>query len=90
MKRSICIWLGVAVVLFLTMFPPWVNTRVYEGRKAESWRLGHSREDISPQVGPREIFYADVDYRRMLTEIGAGESFVLALYLTWGKRRKDQ
>jgi hypothetical protein len=27
----------------------------------------------------------DVDYRRMLTEIAAGESFVLALYLTWGR-----
>jgi hypothetical protein len=29
-----------------------------------------------------------VDYRRMLTEIGAGEAFVLALYLTWGRTQK--
>jgi hypothetical protein len=90
LKRSICIWLGVAVISVLTMFPPWAKTRVYEGRKAEYWRLAHSREDISPQVGPPEIFYADIDYRRMLTEIGVGESFVLALYLTWGRTRKTQ
>jgi hypothetical protein len=83
-KRSICIWLGFAVIFVLTMFPPWIGTRYYEGGARREWRLWHARQDIDP-VKENGAFSVDVDYRRMLTEIGVGESFVLALYLTWGR-----
>jgi len=84
-RCGICVWLGFLVILVLAMFPPWVeNTPQTENNYAYSVRLGHAPL-FRPPPG---IFYAEVDYRRMLTEIGAGESFVLALYLTWG-RRKD-
>lgn len=83
MKRSICIWLSFAVIFVLTMFPPWVKTATYPGGLTRRWRLGHAREDLPPAAVLPDL--VDVDYRRMLTEIGAGESFVLALYLTWGR-----
>jgi hypothetical protein len=86
MKRSICIWLGFAVVFILTMFPPWEKTRVYEGGITRHWRLWHSREDREPIIDEPYVFSLDADYRRMLAEIGAGESFVLALSQVAGKR----
>jgi hypothetical protein len=64
------------------MFPPWIESRFYPGGARQQWRLGHFREDRPPAALEPEI--VEVDYRRMLTEIGVGEAFVLALYLTWG------
>jgi len=83
MKRSICIWLAFAVVFVLTMFPPWVKTTAYPGGLTRHWRLWHAREDQPPVALLPDL--VDVDYRRMLTEIATGETFVLALYLTWGR-----
>jgi hypothetical protein len=37
-------------------------------------------------MGWRSWSTVEVDYPRMLTEIAVGECFVLALYLTWGKK----
>jgi len=86
-RRGICIWLAFAVILVLTMFPPWMETYYYEGGARRQQRLWHARQDIPP-ISTYGTDSVDVDYRRMLTEMGAGESFVLALYLTWGRTRK--
>lgn len=48
MKRSICIWLGFAVVLGLTMFPPWIE---HQGeRQVVNTRLWHARIESQTSV----------------------------------------
>jgi hypothetical protein len=86
-RRGICVWLGFSVVLALTTFPPWIGYSAY--RPATRVRLWHAHRDPAPlQIDYYyDINFADVDYRRMVTEIVAGEFFVLALYLTWGRVR---
>ena len=69
--------------------PAVVGSRFYEGGAQRHWRLSHARQDIAP-TGTNGADSVDVDYRRMLTEIGVGESFVLALYLTWGKAKGNR
>jgi len=89
MKRSICIWLGFAVVFVLTMFPPYVFIHMDEGTIFAGWpSLGHPRIDQFPIRVSLDLV-AVVDYRRMLLEMGVGEAFVMALYLTWGRTRKE-
>ena len=87
-RRGVCIWVGFAVVFVLTMFPPWVETMVYADFPSRHWRLWHAPEWGPPMRATTGVSL-DVDYRRMLTEIGAGECFVLALYLTWGRTQKE-
>jgi len=85
-KRSVCIWLGFAVLFALTMFPPWARTvgRMGENYPAHTVRLWHAPIRRAPTVGFWQ-WSVYVDYRRMLTELAVGESFVVALYLTWGR-----
>jgi hypothetical protein len=86
-RRGVCVWVGFAVLFGLTMFPPWIK---YEGaRQVIRTRLWHARADRDPTIYDDGIVSGDVDYRRMLTEIATGEGFVLALYLTWGKRKQS-
>jgi hypothetical protein len=88
-KRSICIWLGFAVVFILTIFPPWVQIGSVPIIAKRS-RLGTYpifRPPNEPTINGVlvSVGYVEVDYRWMLTEIAAGEAFVMALYLTWGR-----
>ena len=46
----------------------------------------HPRIDQFPIWFSSDIA-AVVDYKKLFTEIALGESFVLALYFTWGKAR---
>jgi hypothetical protein len=86
-RRSICIWLAFAVVFTLGMFPPWVQTNTSPGVwPHQRWKLSHAPFSPGP-VPPDRWSFVEVDYPRMLTEIAVGESFVLALYLTWGKAK---
>ena len=90
MKRSICIWLGFAVVCGLTLFPPWVHVApLPEGDPTKRWKVGHAPLFREPSSTDR-WGYSMVDYPRMGTEIIVGECFVMALYLTWGRTRKGQ
>ena len=86
MKAAICVWLGFACLFVLTMFPAWTTTlgRMGENYPARTAMLWHAPLWQPPVTGSR-LSSISVDYRRMLTEIGVGESFVLALYLTWGR-----
>jgi len=85
MKRSICIWLAFALMCVLALCPPWVQTnRPYGAWPAQRWKLGHALFSPSP-TPPHRWSFVEVDYPRMLAEIAVGESFVLALYLTWGR-----
>lgn len=84
MKRSMCIWLAFAVVLGLTVFPPWVETIKIGERKGERIRVGHYRYAHAPYEFNKWVSN-EIDYPRMLSEIAVGECFVLALYLTWGR-----
>jgi hypothetical protein len=68
------------------MFPPWIE---HEGeRQVVNKRLWHARADREPNIGYLGIVSVDVDYRRMWTEIAVGEAFVLALFLSWGRRKQ--
>jgi hypothetical protein len=90
-RRGICAWSGFAVLFVLTMRPPWVQTNIPYGRlPAQRWKLAHATflQPPHPAYDPSIVeSFVEVDYPRMLTEIAAGESFVLALYLTWGKQK---
>jgi hypothetical protein len=86
-KRGISIWLAFAVVLVLTFFPPWVETIKFGERRGERISIGHYRYAHAPYESNRWVS-TEIDYPRMLTEIAVGECFVLALYLTWARRKK--
>jgi hypothetical protein len=80
-----CVWLAFIVVFGLALFPPWVQTNTsYSAWPTQRWKLGHAPFSPSPAPPDRRSFI-EVDYPRMLTEIGVAECFVLALYLTWGR-----
>ena len=86
-RRGTCIWLAFAVVLILSLFPPWAQINTYGGRyPAQRVELWHARIDRAPIETTRRRSSV-VDYARMLTEIAAGECFVLALYLTWARTK---
>jgi len=86
-RSGTCVWLGFLVVLLLTMFPPWVQSKTYGGRlPTEHVKLWHAPIFRAPVAATR-LESSDVDYARMLTEIVVGECFVLALYLTWARTR---
>jgi hypothetical protein len=85
-----CIWLGFAVIFVLTVFPPYVFIRMDEGTIFAGWEsIGHPRIDQFPIRVSLDLA-AVVDYRRMLLEMGVGEAFVLALYLTWGRTQDEK
>jgi hypothetical protein len=89
-RRGTCIWLGFAVVLVLTLFPPWAQINTYGGRyPTQRVKLWHARIDRAP-VETTRWQTPEVDYDRMLTEIAVGECFVLALYLTWARSIRKQ
>jgi hypothetical protein len=89
-KRSICVWLAFAVVGVLALCPPWVQTNTsYGAWPAQRWKLGHAPFSPSP-TPPDRWSFVEVDYPRMLAEIGVGECFVLALYLTWGRTQDER
>ena len=89
MRRSVCIWLGFIVLLALTTFPPWTKYQLFDGApQAVRTRVWHARADKEPQIERFGVAFVDVDYRRMWTEIAGGECFVLALFLTWGRKEK--
>lgn len=86
-RRGACIWLGLLVVLLLTLFPPWVQIKTYGGRfPAQRVKLWHAPIFRAP-VDATRWESSDVDYARMLMEIAVGECFVLALYLTWARTK---
>jgi hypothetical protein len=83
-RQGMCVWLAFIVVFGLALFPPWVQTNTsYSAWPTQRWKLGHAPFSPSPAPPDRRSFI-EVDYPRMLTEIGVAECFVLALYLTWG------
>jgi hypothetical protein len=96
-KRSICIWLGFAVLFALTMFPPWEilgrDGKLYpstfpDGESVKDQMSRHFRIDRLPLWAFQDAIVVCVDYRKLLAELAVGECFVLALYLTWGRTRK--
>lgn len=87
-RSGTCVWLAFLIVLLLTMLPPWVQTKTYGGRfPAEHVKLWHAPIFRAPVVATRWES-SNVDYARMLTEIAAGECFVLALYRTWARPKR--
>jgi hypothetical protein len=86
-RNGTCVWLGFLVVLLLTMFPPWMQTKTFGGRfPTEHIKLWHAPIFRAPVAATRWES-SDVDYARMLTEIAVGECFVLALYRTWARTK---
>jgi hypothetical protein len=86
-RRGACVWLGFAVLLAMTLFPPWVKINTFGGRiPTQRSNLWHAPIFRPPIVATR-FESSEVDYARMLIEITTGESFVLALYLTWPRRK---
>jgi hypothetical protein len=83
-RREICIWLAFSIIFALVILPPWTEVvSVGDGVPAlhrKLWNAPLWRTSIQAD------YDAKVDYPRMLTEIGLCECFVLALYLTWGRR----
>jgi len=87
-RRGTCIWLGFAMALALSFFPPWIETTTSPGRfPAQRWKLWHAPLWHEP-APPNRWATIEVDYCRMLTEISVGECFVIALFLTWGRTRE--
>ncbi|HUV68625.1 MAG TPA: hypothetical protein VMW15_03115 [Terracidiphilus sp.] len=97
MKRTICIWLAFAVLLVLAMFPPWVVIRAQGSELFPSQNvvsaglmpIRHPRIDQFPMWITQNLV-AVVDYKKLLGEIVMWESFVLALYLTWGRKQDEK
>ena len=86
-KRGTCIWLAFAVWSALTFFPPWMETiKRGESAPAQHVKLWHAVYSHTPAKLNTWVSYG-VDYPRMLSEIAVGECFVLALYLTWARRK---
>jgi len=74
------------------MFPPWQIIRTRDGSIfyfPENLNLGHPRIDQLP-LEVNSNYAAVVNYKKLLTEIALGESFVLALYLTWGRKQDEK
>lgn len=79
------------MLFVLTMFPPWVVIHregdLFPSENVVSAGLmptTHPRMDQLPLWVTQNLEVV-ADYKKLLTEIGIGECFVLALYLTWGK-----
>ncbi len=87
-KRGICIWLAFAIVLILAFFPPWVGIVKIGERTGQRINLGHALYSHDPHEWNRWE-PQEVNYPRMLTEIAVGECFVLALSLTWARRKGE-
>jgi hypothetical protein len=86
-RRGTCVWLAFLVVLLLTLFPPWVRITSFPGRFPAQYRkLWHAPVYSEPYPTTRWDSI-QLDYARMLTEIAVGESFVLALFLTWARTK---
>jgi hypothetical protein len=87
-RRGICVWLGFLILAAVALFPPWQDT--YVGTDSvRSFTDPHGHAFLfQPPHRPNLDWGVSVDYRQMLTEIGVGEAFVLALYLTWGRSPK--
>ena len=84
-RRGTCIWLGFAVILLLSLFPPWVEIETYGGLyPSHRLKLWHAPLFRAPIEATRSRS-SEVDYARMLTEIAVGESFIFALYFTWAR-----
>jgi uncharacterized membrane protein len=60
-----------------------------DGENVKDQMSRHFRIDQLPLWVFQDALVVVVDYRKLLTEIALGESFVLALYLTWGKARRQ-
>jgi hypothetical protein len=79
------------------MFPPWVvihreGSQPFPSENVVSAGLmptRHPRMDQLP-LWVTQNLVAVVDYKKLLAEIGVGECFVLALYLTWGRTQKSE
>lgn len=85
-RRGTCVWLAFLIVLLLTTFPPWVQVITFPGRfPARHIKLWHAPIFREPYPTTTRWDFIQLDYARMLTEIAVGESFVLALYLTWAR-----
>jgi hypothetical protein len=93
-KRTIlCIWLGVVLFSARTLFPPWVakvdNPRDVKGE----YPLWAAPLNDPPTLSGERVdsggeFSVSVDYGRLLLELAATESFVLALYFTWARPKE--
>jgi len=87
-RRGTCVWLAFLIVLLLTTFPPWVQVITFPGRfPARHIKLWHAPIFREPYPTTTRWDSIQLDYARMLTEIAVGESFVLALYLTWARTK---
>jgi hypothetical protein len=87
-RKGTCIWLGFLIVLFLALFPPWMQTwQAPRGYRHDSQPLWHAPLN-RPPAPSGGWWVAEVDYRRLYTEVAIGEAFVLALYLTWARSVK--
>jgi hypothetical protein len=89
-REGICIWLAFGFILALTLWPPWRVIDMPSGTVLNYQPpLEHPRIDRFP-IWLSTHAAAVVDYKKLLTEIALGESFVLALYLTWGRAQKQK
>lgn len=86
-RRSVCIWLGVVVFAGLVLFPPWESVSTEGGislSRGEAIMIGN-RPLFKAPFPPAFAWRDQVDYIRLLMELAGSESFILALYLTWGR-----
>ncbi len=83
-RCELCIWLAFSVVFALLILPPWTEVVPVSDDTSQL----HRRLWNAPlwRTSIQADYDVQVDYPRMLMEIGVCESFVLALYLTWGRR----
>ncbi len=92
-KRTIlCIWLGVTLFSVRALYPPWVARADSRDVKGEyplwSAPLNNPPTLSGDRVDTGGDFSVSVDYGRLLLELGATESFVLALYFTWARPKE--
>jgi hypothetical protein len=76
-KSTLCLWLAVLVIAGCVLYPPWTDS--YEGTHHKIWYAAINRP-------PSDALSPVLDYQRLITEIVAGESIVLILYLILGKK----
>ena len=91
-RTILCIWLGFALFAARTLYPPWLAAIDIPNEKAE-WPLWSAPLNNPPDWDADRFYHSQlgytvrVDYGRLALELAVAESFALALYLTWARRR---